>query len=127
MRSRLTPLENGLAQEEAVDQQGRQGFAVLDQDRLIALAHNMPDAQSAILLCLAWHAARQERFRLGPLAGEAVARVSGPRLVELTGRPLRTIRHALRRLKRTGSIVPADTEPGKTAVYRLYLTPPTDD
>ena len=96
-------------------------FALLSRVDMAAIAHAMQDAQSAVLFCLAWHAVLQERMRRGELAGCKLARVSASRLAEITGRPIRTIRHALMRLKKKGTIVAEVSGPGKTSVYRLPL------
>jgi len=102
----------------------RQSFAILEREVVIALAKAMPDAQSAILLCLAWHACLQERMRNGPLAGEFVARLSGPQLAELTGRPIRTVRYALRKLKKAARIFNEQSAAGKKSIYRLGIMEP---
>jgi hypothetical protein len=100
-------------------------FALLDRKCLIALSSAMPDAQSAVLLCLAWQAAVTERMRRGPHAGRFVARLSAPQLARLTGRPLRTVWYALRRLRQMGRLTMEIDTPGKTSVYRLNLSFPT--
>jgi hypothetical protein len=81
----------------------------------------MPDAQSAVLLCLAWQASLQERMSYGPHAGRFLARLSGPQLAEMIGRPLRTVRHALRRLKESARICNEQPGAGSKAVYALHL------
>jgi hypothetical protein len=96
-------------------------FARLAHGRLVGLVRAMPDAQSAVLACLVWSAARQELLAHGPWAGQFVARASGPRLASLTGRPLRTVRHALRRLTQAGRIRRVTPIAGHTAVYALDL------
>jgi hypothetical protein len=98
---------------------------------MIALAHSMPDSQSAVLACLVWQASLHERLARGPLAGRFVARLSGAQLADMTGRPLRTIRHALRRLTEEGVIHREQSAPGRKAVYAPSLaaerqTPPED-
>jgi hypothetical protein len=117
----LIPLNEGPA-PEFVKQLSDQPFAVLERHRLEELARTLPDAQSAVLLCLTWYAARQERLKRGAHAGKCIARLSGPQLADITGRPLRTIRYAISTLRRCGVIEPLSTGPGKTAVYRLHLT-----
>jgi hypothetical protein len=99
-------------------------FAVICRERLIDLAHTMPDAQSAVLLCLVWQAALQERLNRGTHAGAPVARLSGSELVEMTGCPLRTVRYALRKLRQASVIYHEEEAPGKKAVYGLNLTQP---
>src|SRR5262245_2112904 len=83
----------------------------------------MPDAQSAVLLCLTWQACFQQRMEYGPLAGQALAKLSGPQLAEMTGRPIRTVRHALRRLKQATRIKNEQSAAGKKGVYRLDVIP----
>jgi hypothetical protein len=79
----------------------------------------MGDGESAVLVCLAWQAARQGRLRRGRHAGRFVARLSGAQLAKMSGRCLRTVRHVLRALRRAGRIVQEDQGPGRTALYRL--------
>jgi hypothetical protein len=92
---------------------------MLDRDQIVNLARVMPDAQSAVLLCLAWQAALQERLHHGPDAGQRVARLSGRQLAEMTGRSLRLVRYALSRLKLAGIIEPTSAGPGRKATYRI--------
>jgi hypothetical protein len=99
----------------------RTPYALFDKELLLDLAQAMPDAQSAVLLCLAWQAARQARLHHASNAGQSVARLSGPQLAQLTGRPLRTIRHALRSLKQVGRVDAVSSDPGQTTTYRLNL------
>lgn len=99
----------------------RKAFAILDRRELVSLARAMPDAQSAILLCLAWQAAYQSKMKLGPLAGLAVARLSGADLSEMTNRPIKTVRHAIRRLKEAAIVHSEPNAPGKKTTYRLNL------
>jgi hypothetical protein len=116
MRVRLNPIEVGLGPVPAGASPG-QAFARLGRDVLVAMARAMPDCQSAVLACVVWQAARQQLLRKGPLAGRFVGRLSGPQLVEMTGRPIRTVRHALRRLKESGRIKREATGVGRSAVY----------
>ena len=84
-------------------------------------AMRLESTESAILAILAWQASRQERLVRGPLAGQFVARLSGSQLAEMVHRPLRTIRHALRRLTDDGVIRRVTATPGRTAIYALHL------
>lgn len=102
-------------------------FACFDEHQVEALAQAMPDAQSAVLLCLAWQAARQSRLRLGDHAGHFVARLSGRELAVMTGYALRTIRYALKALSRRALISLEEHGAGKKSAYRLNLTPFTLD
>jgi hypothetical protein len=117
----LTPLASGLEGCLAETHSPRRPFALIDRARLTATARVMPDAQSAVLACLLWQACKQERLARGPLAGRFVARLSGPRLATLTGRPLRTVRYALRRLSDSGVIRREAGPAGTTAIYALQL------
>src|SRR5262245_43264928 len=74
------------------------GYATVTKDRAVQLSRAMPDCQSAVLLLLAWQATLHEKMKRGRFAGKAVASLSGSQLAEMTGRPLRTVRHALRTL-----------------------------
>jgi hypothetical protein len=102
-------------------------FAIIERDLLVALARVSPDAQSAVLLCLAWQASFQKRMERGPLAGQLVAKLSGQQLAEMTGRSIRTVRHALSRLTQTGRIKNDQAGHGKKAVYGLNLSPSARD
>jgi hypothetical protein len=93
-------------------------YAMMDQDLMISLAKMMPDAQSAVLLCMVWTIARQQRLKRGPDAGSPVARLSARQLADMSGRPLRTVWHALRQLKNASLIAQEATEPGRKAAYR---------
>jgi len=118
MRQKLEPLGDGL--DTAVAAPAEQGtFAIMGRIVMESLARAMPDSQSAVLFCLAWHAAVQVRMRRGPRAGQPTARVSATSLAAITGRPLRTVRYALSKLRARGAIVPENTQPGRTSVYRL--------
>jgi len=121
MRGRLTPLASGVEECGRKPSPGSQSFARVGRSRLVALARLMPDCQSAVLTCLLWMASRQERMRFGPYARRFLARLSGTQLAEMTGRPLRTIRHALSQLTKSGAIRREDMAPGKKAVYALDL------
>jgi hypothetical protein len=99
-------------------------FAIFERELLVALARVMPDAQSAVLLCLAWQASFQKRMEYGPFAGQAVAKLSGPQLAEMTGRPIRTVRHALSRLRHATRIKNEQSGAGKKGIYRLNVVPP---
>jgi hypothetical protein len=94
-----------------------QPFAVITKPLLLSLLRGMPDCQSAVLTCLTWHAARQERLQRGAHARRFVARLSGPQLAVMTGRALRTVRHALRNLKASGVIRRNVNGGRETAVY----------
>lgn len=96
-------------------------YARIDRNRLIRLAHALPDSISAVLLCVEWHAARQARLQRGDYARQYVARVSAKALATETGFTERTIRTALKRLKRTGAIEVVSVPAGKTAVYKPIL------
>jgi hypothetical protein len=102
-------------------------FAIFERAFLGALARVMPDAQSAVLLCLAWQAVLQKRRQHGPFAGQPVASLSGPQLTEMTGRPIRTVRHALSRLKQAGRIRNEQCAAGKKGAYRLTLIVPGEE
>lgn len=117
MRGSLIPLED----ESPTLDANRKAFALLDRNRLGALARVMPDAQSAALLCIVWDACRRERLEHGPYAGQFVARLSGQDLVEMTKRPLRTVRYALSRLRQASLIKREQHAPGRKAVYRVDL------
>lgn len=121
MRGRLTPLSSGVEQCLGSAPARNQPFARVDRSRMVALARLMPDCQSAVLACLLWQASRQERLKRGPLAGQFVARLSGVQLATMTRRPLRTVRHALRRLTDEGVICRVAAAPGRTAIYALNL------
>jgi hypothetical protein len=121
MRGRLTPVGSGLEDPPQPSPLDSQSFARIGRSRIVALARSMPDCQSAALACLVWQASRQERLAYGPYARRFLARLSGPQLVDMTGRPLRTVRHALSRLTKAGVIRREDTAPGKKAVYALNL------
>ena len=108
-----------VTQNEVSDGLAGKPYAVFERERLIELAQVMPDTRSAVLLCLAWQAARQEALKRGPDAGQPVARLSGPQLAQMTGRSLRTVRYALSRLQEAGTITCDKREPGKTAAYRV--------
>jgi hypothetical protein len=96
-------------------------FAIIERDLVVALARAMPDAQSAVLLCLVWQASFQSHMKAGPLAGQFLARLSGPELAEMTARPIRTIRHALSRLRQARRIQKEQRGAGKKGVYSLGL------
>jgi hypothetical protein len=123
MRGRLTPIDQALPDPPSRPPGPGQAFARVDRQRLVALARSMPDCQSAVLACLVWQAARQERLHRGRHAGQFVARLSGAQLAEMTHRPLRTVRHGLARLTRAGIIRREGAAPGRTAVYALNLAP----
>jgi hypothetical protein len=124
VRGHLTPVSSSLPDCLSQPSVSRQPYARIDRRRLVALAAAMPDCQSAVLACLAWQASLQERLARGPYAGQFVARLSGARLAKMTGRPLRTVRHALSRLTSAGVIRRVNTASGKTAVYALKLVEP---
>lgn len=113
----LEPVHEGLPPLSIVGSTGP--FAVLDRSCLTALVSAMPDGQSAVLLCLAWDALRQERLAHGPCAGHRLARISIPDLANMTGRPVRSVEWALSKLKSNGLIERVGVEEGKTAVYRI--------
>jgi len=113
----LEPIQIGIDAEEPGSK--TLSFAIVDRAEMTALACAMPDCQSAVLFCLTWHTLIQERMHRGPLAGKRLARVSGMELANLTGRPLRTVRDALAKLKEAGLIELASRSVGRTAVYRI--------
>lgn len=119
MPSKLRPIESGW-QTVGAESAG-ETFAILERSRLELLARSM-SACSAVLICLEWYSALQQKMSRGPLAGQRVARVSAGTLIEITGRPLRTIRWALAELKRKGLIETVENEAGKTAIYRVATT-----
>lgn len=104
------------------------GYATLTRTRVVRLARAMPDCQSAVLLLLAWQATLHEKMRRGRLAGRTAASLSGAQLAAMTGRPLRTIRHALRRLS-AGQLVSKEAGPsGRKNTYALpFLIDPAGD
>lgn len=112
-----------LAPLESSGDDRREAYARLTRTALTALVRAMPDAQSGILTVLTWHALRNSRLRLGPLAGRTAAGVSGEQLVEILGRPLRTVRHALAQLGGKGLVAKEAVPPGHKNVYTLpWLT-----
>jgi len=116
--AKLTPLELP-AQLTAI----AGGYAMISCERMAALAFAMPDSKSAVLFCLTWKAARQERMNLGQNAGQCVARISASKLASITGFSLRTVQWALAALK-AAELIELDYEaPGRTNVYRLNLPP----
>lgn len=96
-------------------------FAIIDRSQMTSLARAMPDCQSAVLVCLAWHGAVQVKMKRGKFAGQQVARVSVSEIARLIGRPKRTVQHALAVLKDNGLVVKVMDRPGQTAVYHLKL------
>jgi hypothetical protein len=121
VRSRLTPIDCGIREYLESPPRCPRRFAQINHSRMVELAHSMPDCQSAVLACLVWQASQQERLGYGPYARQYLARLSGQQLVEMTGRPLRTVRHALSRLKQTGMIRSENKAAGQKAVYALVL------
>ena len=120
MPSRLEPIAEGNA-ALPIAPASRGSFALIGHEEMTALAHAMPDAQSAVLWCLAWHAAINARMSRGPLAGQQVAKVSASALAKITGRPIRTMYDALSKLQDHDLIQNVEDRPGRTAVYRLTL------
>jgi hypothetical protein len=92
---------------------------VLTWDQLVRLLQVLPDCESAILLAIGWLAAANQQADDGTFAGRPVARLSGVELARMTGRPLRTVRHALAVLTATGAIRNERTLKGRTAIYAL--------
>ena len=97
------------------------GYATLTRDRVVRLARAMPDCQSAVLLLLTWQATLHEKMRRGRLAGRAAASLSGGQLGSMTARPLRTVRHALRRLSQNRVIAKEPGAAGRKNTYTLAL------
>lgn len=95
------------------------GYATLTMARVKRLARAMPDAQSAVLVLLAWQATLHERMSRGPLAGRPAASWSGSQLAAMTDRPIRTVRHALERLRAAGLIEKGPSAAGRKSVYTL--------
>lgn len=93
--------------------------AVLSRPKLIRLLRAIRDAQASVLLGLVVIAGRNRLQDDGPSHGLPVAHVSGAELAALTGKPLRTVRHALTRLKASGSILNAGAEGGRRASYMI--------
>jgi DNA-binding transcriptional ArsR family regulator len=118
MRARLEPIAEGI-QAGSTERPRVDSYAIMGRAEMTALAQAMRDAQSAILFCLAWHAAVQVRMKRGPLANQRVARVSAGTLAKITGRSIRTVRHALSRLKAAGVIEREDSRPGRTSIYQM--------
>lgn len=96
-------------------------FAIMDRSQMTSLVRAMPDCQSAVLFCLAWHAAVQVRMKHGKLAGQNVARVSVNELARILDRSRRTVQYGLATLKDVGLVAKLEGKPGQTAVYRLDL------
>lgn len=116
MSARLTPLEEPILGNVSHDD--GETFAVLHRSRLLALAKVL-STSAAVLLCIEWQSALQERMTLGPLAGQRVSRISARSLAQITGKAMRTVRWALAELKRKKLIETVAAEPGKVAVYRV--------
>jgi len=95
-----------------------ESYAILEKTRLEAMVQNMP-ATPAVLLALEWYSARQLKMGRGEYAGQRVARISANALAVLTGRPVRTVRAALSKLKRYDLIETVATEIGCTNAYRV--------
>jgi DNA-binding transcriptional ArsR family regulator len=119
VKSRLEPIAEGIKVPDKLP--GGESFAHLGRAAMTALARSMPDAQSAVLFCLAWHATINLRMQHGPLTGQLVARVSARELRKITLCPIRTVRHALRRLRDNHLIHNEESRRGRTAIYRLTL------
>lgn len=120
MRAHLEPIGEGL-QAASGERTVVGSFAIINRAEMVAMTRAMPDSQSAILFCLAWHAAISIRMRRGPRAGRHVARVSVGTLAKLSGRPVRTVQYALHKLRAAGVIERENTWPGRTSVYKLRL------
>ncbi|MDB5306432.1 MAG: hypothetical protein JWO38_634 [Gemmataceae bacterium] len=118
MPGRLTPTTLDALGGE-IDPPPVGGYATLSKERVLRLARAMPDAQSAVVLLLAWQATLHEKMKRGRLAGRAAASLSGGQLSEMTRRPLRTIRHALRQLLRVRRIAKEPTAAGRKNTYVL--------
>jgi hypothetical protein len=129
MPARLTPLNAGDLGITGGRDPARQSYARIERPMLISLVRSMPDCQSAILLCITWQAARQQRFSRGQYAGKFVARLSGKQLAQMTGRPLRTVRHSLKRLLEASLIERLGVGPGRTSVFAptLRVAPPAPE
>jgi len=121
MLTPLTPLNAEVSQVAGEPAPAKHAYARIERPVLISLVQSMPDCQSAVLTCLTWHAARQQRFARGEYAGKFVARLSGKQLAKMTGRPLRTVRHSLRRLLEAKLIERVGVGPGRTAVFMPSL------
>ncbi|GMV82498.1 MAG: hypothetical protein AMXMBFR7_36820 [Planctomycetota bacterium] len=104
----------------------QEAFAHISLSRMQALARAMPDTRSAVLFCLEWEATRQARFSKGALAGQYCARISAKKLEILAGKPLRTIRWALAKLKSSGHLTQELVGPGRTAQYQVHPIPRTE-
>jgi hypothetical protein len=120
MPSRLEPIAEGNA-ALPIAAATRETFALISRVDMTALARAMPNAQSAVLWCLGWHAAINARMSRGQLAGQQVAKVSASALAKITGRPIRTVYDALSKLQDHDLIRNVEDRPGRTAVYRLSL------
>jgi hypothetical protein len=120
MKSRLEPIADGI-ETLPVEPASSVSFAVFKRPEMIALARSIPDAQSAVLFCLQWHAALQQRMHRGPLAGQQVARVSAGTLTKITEFSIRTVRYALSKLQQRHLIKNVESRPGRTAIYQLTL------
>jgi hypothetical protein len=120
MTARLEPIAEGI-QTVPVDRKRVDTYAIVGRAEMMAIARAMPDAQSAILFCLAWQAAFQVKMSRGPLARRRVARVSVSALAKMIRRPIRTVQYALSKLRAIGVIEQEDVGPGRTSVYKLNL------
>lgn len=83
------------------------------------LARAMPDCQSAVLMALAWQALLHQRMHKGEFAGRAVASLSAGQLSKQTGRPIRTVKHALSRLSASGRVIKLSRGAGRKGCYAL--------
>src|SRR5260370_22041723 len=122
----LTPQSDGVLARAGETDTSKHSYARIERSVLVSLVRSMPDCQSAVLACLTWQAARQQRFSRGQYAGKFVARLSGKQLARMTGRPLRTVRHSLMRLLEAKLIERVGVGPGRTAVCAptLRVGPP---
>jgi hypothetical protein len=127
MPSQLTPIPV-IVDAEVVSQPPTTpvAYATLTKERLLRLARAMPDCQSAVLMVLVWHAIRNAKMKRGGLAGRTVASVSGGQLAGMTGRPLRTIRHALSKLLACHLISKVPTAAGRKNIYAIPIFCPTE-
>lgn len=106
---------------ELVSGRVEEPFALLTRPQAEALAQSMPDARSAILFALEWVATRKARMIKCAGPGCREARLSGVQLSAFTGRPIRTVRWSLARLKDMGLIVRKGGGVGRTSIYELRL------
>jgi hypothetical protein len=94
--------------------------AELDYGRMLAMARAMPDASSAVLVVLWWHASYQTRLRNIQPGSPLIARMTPRQLAVATSRSTATIAACLQTLKQRGLIEVYRRPPGgDIAEYRI--------